>query len=600
MLRPILLLLIALPYTAFANPGSRDPAAALSGHGLGGDSKPLIAKCEALWKDNIEVLKEIIAAGEAREIDKVSYRAISKCCFAGRDIQWYADELIDMGEPAGIELRMRGDYMWGQGHRGAEFYLSTERGKKLTAAAFKALNNAMDKREKIVQKVSGLLSDGKLQAASDVYRSADDDLWQEMLWIHHSQRPPYRKSFDAVYQALQNPWRKERKQSAAERLKQVLASQTPNLDAVVAQLTDAIASIGQTGSCEIDGTAATGPQAFEAFFAKWQMAHVGLVRCQGIYWALQNLGAVSAQGHGPWTQTATDWATKMSGLLPQLIVADAGRLTEAEAANRYMQYIDVIAPLALRTQSSKLSEAVEPALQQLLQTAPQGLALVDRYRRATDDMLAWRARLATAQANQLNAGSPALANLFVQANESSDDYQGLFEKHNNRIHTATLRTPAATLLQISMPKMMDASVRIDDLSLPSAGGRFTLSAYRDRVFANVPANIDLTTQVEALKKDLLVGESQPPLSLYSKMALDSAAAIDLSAIGGTIKGLYLEPVIARFAAFPTAAAPLFPMPTLPGSGEAEDRTLNLNQMLMRFDVLPQWVQHRYFVADLSN
>ncbi|QDS89234.1 hypothetical protein EC9_34310 [Rosistilla ulvae] len=595
-----LLLLVVSVLPAIANPGNRDPNASLGVHGLCGDSKALVAKCESLWKANFKDVEEINAARTSGRIEEISHQVIARCTFAGTEIEHLAEDLIDMGEPAGFELRIRGKKMWGEAHHGAVFYERTQRGQKLEAAAYKALDRGTRGREKELQRISELASKGNLQAAAAAYRSAEEKLWDDLIWIHFTKREPYIKPFETVFHSFQNAWHTERKAASATRLKEILASQTPDLEAFSAELTAAISSIGQTGSCEIEGTPATGPDAFAKFFAKWQAAQLGLVRCQGIYWILQNLDAVPKQGHGPWTQTAAQWNNKMLAMLPQLIVADASRATAADAAGLYMRYLDVIAPLAGHTQSADLARAVQPPLAQLLKASPQADALVDRYWRATDDLLTWRARLAAAQAKELDSSFPGLASVFAQANQSSDDYQGLFAKSSSRPTTPTLRISSPELLVVPTPKLLEAQVRASGLTRIPGGGRFALSAYRDRVFANVPAAIDFSPQIAALTRDLLVAESQPPLTLRAAMALDSAAEVDLVAIGGTIKGFYLESVIARFASLPTAAAVLFPLPALPSDGENQEQMIGLNQMMMRFDVLPAWVQHDYFVADLRQ
>ncbi|QDV69346.1 hypothetical protein Poly24_30610 [Rosistilla carotiformis] len=595
-----LLVLMAAGLPAMAAPGSRDPNACLSVHGLCGDSKALVAKCEALWKANFKDVEEINAARTSGRIEEISHQVIARCTFAGTEIEQLAEDLIDMGEPAGFELRIRGKKMWSEAHHGAVFYERTARGQKLEAAAFKALERGTRAREKELQRISELASKGDLEAAAAAYRAAEEKLWDDLLWIHFTKRGPYGDPFETVRNSFQNAWHTERKAASAAKLKEIVASQSPDLEAFSTELTAAIASIGQTGSCDIDGAPATGPEAFGKFFAKWQQAQLGLVRCQGIYWALQNLDAVPKQGHGPWTQTAAEWNTKLLAMLPQLIVADASRATAADAAGLYMRYLDVIAPLARSTQSAALARAVQPPLAQLLKSNPQADALVDRYWRATDDLLTWRGRLAAAQAKELDSSFPALASVFAQANQSSDDYQGLFAKPGSRPTTPTLRISSPELLVVPAPKLLEAQVRANDLTRIPGGGRFLLSGYRDRVFANVPAALDYSPQIAALTSDLLVTESQPPLTLRAAMALDSASQVDLVAIGGTIKGLYLESVIARFASLPSAAAVLFPLPAMPSEGESQEEMVGLNQMMMRFDVMPAWVQHDYFVADLRQ
>lgn len=74
-------------------------------------------------------------------------------------------------------------------------------------------------------------------------------------------------------------------------------------------------------------------------------------------------------------------------------------------------------------------------------------------------------------------------------------------------------------------------------------------------------------------------------------ALAKARRGDLSAAGGEISGMALEPLVTRFATLSKAGRSLIPLGPLP----AEPSTLGpLRQVVMQFEIKPTWVQHECF------
>jgi hypothetical protein len=123
-----------------------------------------------------------------------------------------------------------------------------------------------------------------------------------------------------------------------------------------------------------------------------------------------------------------------------------------------------------------------------------------------------------------------------------------------------------------------------------------IARYRMRTFVNVPSPLNTTAEVDALRRDLMVTEATPPLTLSATTALITAQRGDFVAVGGEIVGTYLESVITRFASLPQPAIVLTPLGSLPQEQSGHNF---LTQMLMRFDLKPHWVQHDQFFVTLE-
>jgi hypothetical protein len=80
------------------------------------------------------------------------------------------------------------------------------------------------------------------------------------------------------------------------------------------------------------------------------------------------------------------------------------------------------------------------------------------------------------------------------------------------------------------------------------------------------------------------------------VAIASAERGDFVAVGGTVKGLHVEGLIPRLATLRPEDLPLVPLGPLPA--EAAPPHQLLSQVLVRFDVLPAWVRHKYFFTSI--
>ena len=123
-----------------------------------------------------------------------------------------------------------------------------------------------------------------------------------------------------------------------------------------------------------------------------------------------------------------------------------------------------------------------------------------------------------------------------------------------------------------------------------------IARYHVRSYANIPAPLDLATETDMLKFDLMVDENLPAISILTAVAIDSAERGDFAAIGGTIRSQTLESLMTRFAALPTAASVISPLGIIPQ--ESSDFG-NRNQVLMRFDLTPSWGQHDFFFVEFA-
>ena len=162
---------------------------------------------------------------------------------------------------------------------------------------------------------------------------------------------------------------------------------------------------------------------------------------------------------------------------------------------------------------------------------------------------------------------------------------------------AEFTVPVPSLMRPVTARMLGRQVALDDLVGLPIQTRITVARYRQRSYARFTVPDELAQrfarEVAALESDLLAG-STPPLTLDAAVALARARRGDLAAAGGEIIGIYLEPLVTRFATLSEAGRTLIPLGRLanePGTAVA------LRQVIVQFEIKPAWVQHECFFLE---
>jgi hypothetical protein len=177
-----------------------------------------------------------------------------------------------------------------------------------------------------------------------------------------------------------------------------------------------------------------------------------------------------------------------------------------------------------------------------------------------------------------------------------EKYLGLFPEPPSQETQPQLLTDAPDIMPIAVKRLVGQKATVRDVVRISPTSKSAIARYQARTYAIVAVPADLSREIGSLKADLLVTDQAPPLSLAAMQAIVTAERGDLIATGGEISGAHLESVITRFATLPASAAAIsdlgrIPTETFGGNG--------LYNMLMRFELAPQWACHDYFFTTLT-
>jgi hypothetical protein len=330
------------------------------------------------------------------------------------------------------------------------------------------------------------------------------------------------------------------------------------------------------------------------------MLQWGALRCRAVDWARR----VRSPNHSylpvPALENRVDedkyaaFCTEMSAALAGIIAAEAARASGPDVPELYSRYLEVLGPLMNQVQTEGFQTAIQSALDQLASKSPELQDRILRYHAATDELLRWRERIASEAVAVQVASTASGREIIEQGLRSRDSYQGLFSDNMTKLATARLSASCPEILAGGAGNVVGQPVHVGRCTtLPV--GTLGVTIYSDRMYATFPRP-DVGAEVQKLKQELLADQSAP-LSLRAAVAVASADAGDFTATGGTVQSVFLEGLIPRFATLPEAALPMISLG--PIKTEEVEATL-IYHVLVRLQIAPTWISHRYFFVELPT
>jgi hypothetical protein len=589
-------LALQVALTARANPSQETPDAPLDVAGL--------VKSDVLLKQAKELMDlcSKTIPNLAKEVERGPHQLMRRQQVALRQLRRLALDLEIHGETAGYDYSLRVAKLEPQLNNAIGRFQATRAGLDQAAKVrqFLAQPKSSQARTAAVQRIGQLLQQQKFEEAYQLLNDFLDDLISYTMFLPPSEPRPFPSGFAELEHQVTVRRHTLVRQQVQEALEQVVIAQLPKPQALVAAVAAAATGLRSAPGVDVGGKTLSGPQCLEYFGGEWKRTQLAAVRCRAIEWARRV--TLADYMYLPRIQAASRivdadyerFGEEMNKALATLIEADGARAAGPDAAALYAAYLQTAAPLVSATADDKLGLALAPALEKLAAKSPAFAADVASYRAATDECLRWRERVAkSAAAGRQKPFTPS-GQLMLQAMNSREGFDGLLARDNPKIGEAHLIGSCPEVLAGAAPKIVSQQVLVDNaVGLP--GGKYCVTPYQQRHYAMLP-RLPFDREIETLKQELLISEQGPPLTLQAAVAIDSAQQGTLLTVGGVVKDVFLEGLIPRFAKLPEAAAPLVPLGPLPDEPPT-DRLLN--HVLVRLNVTPSWVRHRYFFVDLS-
>lgn len=588
-----------------ADPNHKDPMAYMPAHGR----EEVQAMYKALVAISTQVLEEQQQQLEAAANGKLkgaSPSKLSQTMVKASRRNRLAERLQMYGEPTAFEVALRGRVL-ANPYYGAvvQGYASLPTSARFMVQLRAKFRKGEQARQRAGAKLKELASQGKWEEAETALHSILDRLEAEGLWfLSEDEVGAVMKPIAATRGEIETQMNMLHSARAKQSLAQSRAEQLPDYDAILEEVRQAVNNVGTAGQTAWEDETVNGPQLAERISAKWKETHVGTLRCLALDWAeaSRTRRTYSSAPLGEETSDGTlgrDYEAFSQAILKsiaELIALESRRLSGDEVAQHYVQYLGVLAPMVRQISDRYPTTEIEQALQDLAKAEPAFGAEVQAYDAGTTELLRWRARVAEAAAKARDADFGPLAGLLAEATRSEGAYIGLFTREGHEQGRPKLLECAPKVLPHAAKKLLGSRARSGDVLRITPTHRAAIARYQSRTYANVPAELDTAAEVDLLKFDLQVTDQLPALTLTSAVAVNSAERGDYVSVGGQIAGTHLEAMITRFAKLPTAASILVPLGELATEGKIASM---LPQVLLRFDLQPEWVQHRHFFVQLA-
>jgi hypothetical protein len=515
-----------------------------------------------------------------------------------------AGRLRMLGEPAGVDYEARASVLRRPLDQLVPAYRSTDAGQRFIQSVRLQIQKQTPVRLKTVAKVRELASQNKWESAENVLYEMLDLLETGTVFLFAEETRIIYEPIWEVREAVDQAMARKRRAQANEILRQARQAQTPDFAGVIAQMTTAAQALATEAEVAWGGASLSGPQLVAQFGEKWREIHVASLRCRALDWAIGHRqtdeGEFEDDGGGAYAGLAIDqqvsqFQASVAQAIVQAIDADASRAAADEIPQLYGQYLNVLAPLVRQSKMGELAGVVEPPLENLAGQSPAFAQGVAAYRAATEELLRWRGRVAAGRAATRSSKYPLVDKSLFGATQSEGEYRGLFPEREANPRAPALQASAPQAMSRAVERLMGQSVAARDVVRLPGQSRAAIARFRMRTYVNQPA-LNAAGEFESLQADLMVDDQTPPLTLAAAGSLISARRGDFVLVGGTIGGLHLESLITRFATLPPAASILVPLGDLPPEETRHDL---LSQMVMRFDLQPQWAQHDHFFIEFA-
>ena len=526
---------------------------------------------EAVTKNDEETRRLIDQLRQARNLD---VKQLIRLYVLSKQFERWRPHLDNYREPLAVDWFARNLYYAKALSDFYSVYYSTPQARLDQEKALAVLARTQVNRSRAIQKISDTLQSGAPRAAERALEKLLDDLYAVTAVLSPEQRKPTYDSIATIAGRVQAAMEDLRKQEA-------LAAET----AERAKLTDMSSDL--LGQLAIG----SGPQRLAELIELWKGVHLQQLKV----FAFTNASVPSGLSMG--TDRERDYLSteamtasftqELKAAVLDYVRRDAAAADAQSAEQLLHAYHQLLAELSMRTDDEPWLVGFDQPLEQLARTA--GLTdLVGDYRRATDDLLRWRARCAEEWAACMPERS--LLELARQELACGDTFLGLYTTGQAESRLPRLHGPIPDLVPLVAAKLVGASVRIARLVPLDGSARLWMGSLQEGWYCKIGEAANHAEYVQSLSAELLCDATHPPLSRQAAAALLAAQRGVCEEVGGQMTGFTLESYVTRLAKMPPVASNLLPLGSL---GPDDLQSTPKSAVAVRGELTPRWFRYRH-------
>ena len=554
-----------------AEPTTKTPFELLNRHAT-------VPEAEAVWK-------QVVAADTAfrENLEKLAQdaspdpRKVSQGSVNLRQLKRWVEWLRHYGEPASVDLSMRLSFYDQTLLKVTQQFWSMPQSGAIRQKVVVGLARNEKQRLQRVAKITDLMQKGDPVAAEKQLDNLLDEIFATAGCLTPEEVRPITEPINKIEGFVRSAMSEVRENRTREVFAQEIQRQTEQYQALVAALEAAVGQV-TSGTPLVRGEATVSDMdALRGFISDWNTAHVGLIRSVAL-----------SRAHGgqeKWTDVATRLSSSMREGFIKFVTACISKATPDQALSLYTELLPILGDLQVRCGDEALAQKLQKATLQLATKANQREQVV-AYHEATSDLLRWRARAAAAKAKAKSKEFPLASSFAKEKLSGTDQVVGLYPQ--NQLPLPSVTRPIPDLMPLIAKSMLESSVSLPGARRLDGKSEIWMSGFTENIYGKIVSTNIRPKSIESLERDLQIDQQHPPLTLDAALAVALSRVGDYESVGGIINEVTLEGAVSRFAKFPVAAGCLIPL------GEIQLGRDSLSDLVLRLDVEPKWLQHKYF------
>lgn len=514
-------------------------------------------------------------------------------------VQRNAHRLVLWLEPYGFELGLRQQQMAVRAEKLAKEFLSNPASQPLRT---KILRTLRGKKPGILQQVDELIAKQEWFEAEKKNDKALDELHTLSTLLSANERQPIEEPYYRQKLQIESNMDTARRDLAAEVAGRYRDEQLAMYQQAIADSQNAIATIRVNSRITVNGNEVALQDGFAMLAAMWSQAHAGLMRASIVdQAAASRVGKASSKFASGGGAQSVNWATltsqnskTMADNMKGIVQADSTRASGDEARDHYYFFVSFLGPIAARFPENTWIDDCQPFLDKLAERG--GIQTeVENYAKATDDILAFRERIAKKRMYQRKGSENDLRLTFRTAN-AFDGSSGVFAPASGVDTQPNMMSPRLEFLPpFSVQENIEGRLQHVRLVNVDSGVTQRVAQMQDGVAFRVADEFEFATAAKtSLLADLMITEQSGALTLATSIASATAFRGDYLEVGAQVQEAVATTALGRALELNDVEAALCAFDDTPF---AEARPASCSSLFIDVRVRPTWVLHRYFFAE---
>jgi len=489
-----------------------------------------------------------------------------------------ARRLSDAREAAGHDYLARAERAQKQLRKIAEVIKQDPDFPRVQAKIRKDFVTETKSREKKLGRVKSLIKQGDWEKADETLGELTDELPAASLWLDNVLIQQALDLFESDRREIVRGASKSVQERLLRGMRETLPLQPPDVEALAEMIERTVKDYQQSAEVSYRGMALRGPGLVRRFYDDWRAAQLQVTRHAALCSYMQQPRSVAAE------QALEALADRLPTLIEDLARTDASRGSDrAGLLALYAGYVQSLAPIAAR----QFDPARTAVLQNSLSPLANHAAIRDEvqgYRVATDAILAWRRRVAEAQSVGLSAQSETVDQLLQKVWQS---IRGGDEAFRWKETPGEAGDPLDQLIPFVTQSTVNKSIRLKSLDASRTESRMGTTIARGAAYAMVAIPKVSPPLIAGIRRELLIDEQHPPLTLRAAAALWALENACVEEVGGQITEVSCEAVAPAWLSLTESNNAYLP----PGSLLTRDFRNLEKSVCLKLSIQPVWLQY---------